>query len=121
VRSRFFLANAISRSTSSANYGARQFVAEMAQLAAQPSLLSGVALIAVDTLVTTSERLRALIVADAELGERIMRALILRRLGLIEQGLGPIVVGFAHEKKARVATGLFAPKRIPIYRDGLQH
>jgi thioredoxin reductase (NADPH) len=39
------------------------------------------------------EKLRALIVADAQLGEHIMRALILRRLGLIEQGLGPIIVG----------------------------
>jgi len=37
--------------------------------------------------------LRALIVADAQLGEHIMRALILRRLGLIEKGLGPIIVG----------------------------
>ena len=40
------------------------------------------------------ERLRALLVAEAELGERIMRALILRRVGLIERGLaGPIIVG----------------------------
>jgi len=33
------------------------------------------------------------LVAEAELGERIMRALILRRVGLIERGAGPIVVG----------------------------
>jgi thioredoxin reductase (NADPH) len=40
------------------------------------------------------ERLRALLVAEADLGERIMRALILRRVGLLEtQGSGPVVIG----------------------------
>ena len=39
-------------------------------------------------------QLRALLIAEAELGERIMRALILRRMGLIESGGGgPIIVG----------------------------
>jgi thioredoxin reductase (NADPH) len=36
-----------------------------------------------------------LLVAEAELGERIMRALILRRIGLIETGAGPVIVGRA--------------------------
>lgn len=71
------------------------FMAEMAQLAGKPALIDGLALTDCDTLVVTPERLRALIVADAQLGEHIMRALILRRLGLIEQGLGPIIVGDA--------------------------
>src|ERR1700738_5259060 len=40
--------------------------------------------------------LPALLVAEAELGERIMRALILRRVGLIETGAGgPVIVGRA--------------------------
>jgi thioredoxin reductase (NADPH) len=35
-------------------------------------------------------------IAEAELGERIMRALIIRRIGLLETGSGgPIIVGFA--------------------------
>ena len=47
-----------------------------------------------DVLVIPPERLRALLVAEAELGERIMRALILRRVGLLETGAGgPIIVG----------------------------
>jgi len=42
------------------------------------------------------ERLRALLVAEAELGGRIMRALILRRVGLLETGAGgPVIVGRA--------------------------
>ncbi|MEO6687791.1 MAG: FAD-dependent oxidoreductase, partial [Dokdonella sp.] len=40
------------------------------------------------------EALRALLIAEAELGERIMRALILRRVGLIENaGSGPVLIG----------------------------
>ena len=34
-----------------------------------------------------------MLIAEAELGERVMRALILRRVGLIEAGAGPIIVG----------------------------
>ena len=38
--------------------------------------------------------LRALVIAEAELGERVMRALILRRVGLIETGAGgPVLIG----------------------------
>jgi thioredoxin reductase (NADPH) len=73
------------------------FMAEMAQLSGRPSLVDGVALTDCETLVVDPEHLRALIVADAALGEQIMRALILRRLGLIERGAGPILVGRANE------------------------
>jgi thioredoxin reductase (NADPH) len=45
-------------------------------------------------LIITPDRLRALLIAEAELGERIMRALILRRIGLLETGAGgPVIVG----------------------------
>src|SRR5208283_4819846 len=49
-----------------------------------------------EALIIPPERLRAVMVAEAELGERIMRALILRRVGLIETGAGgPVIVGRA--------------------------
>jgi thioredoxin reductase (NADPH) len=52
------------------------------------------ALGSVQAVVIPSERLRVLFVAEAELGECIMRALILRRVGLLEAGAGgPIIVG----------------------------
>src|SRR5262249_30759164 len=48
----------------------------------------------VDALVIPPDQLRALLIAEAELGERIMRALILRRVGLLEAGSGgPLIVG----------------------------
>ena len=81
------------RSTIVTEHDDGHFMAEMAQLSGKPALIDGIALTDVETLVIEPERLRALIVADAQLGEHIMRALILRRLGLIEQGLGPVIVG----------------------------
>src|SRR3954449_341918 len=42
-----------------------------------------------------ASRLRALIVGSAELGELIMRAFILRRVRLLERGVGPVLLGRA--------------------------
>src|SRR5687768_4056937 len=74
-----------------------QFLAEVAQLSGGMALVDGHADEDVETLLVPPDRLRALIVADALLGERIMRALILRRVGLIEAGAsGPALIGSAH-------------------------
>jgi thioredoxin reductase (NADPH) len=77
---------------------AGSFMGELAQLSGRPSLVEAEALSDVEAVVIPPERLRALLVAEAELGERIMRALILRRVGLIESGGGgPIIVGHADQ------------------------
>jgi thioredoxin reductase (NADPH) len=70
------------------------FMGELAQLSGRPSLVDAHAQGTVEALIIPPERLRALLVAEAELGERIMRTLILRRVGLIERGAGgPLIVG----------------------------
>ena len=70
------------------------FLGELAQLAGRPALVDATAQTAVDALVIPPDRLRALLIAEAELGERIMRALILRRVGLLEEGSGgPVIIG----------------------------
>jgi thioredoxin reductase (NADPH) len=75
-----------------------EFMGELAQLAGRPVLVDAYAIEPVDALVIRPDRLRALLVAEAELGERIMRALILRRVGLLETGAGgPVVVGRADD------------------------
>src|SRR5262249_56321777 len=51
---------------------------------------------AVQALLIPPRRLRDLLVEEAELGERIMRALILRRVNLLDVGAGgPVIVGRA--------------------------
>jgi thioredoxin reductase (NADPH) len=72
------------------------FMGELAQLAGGPRLVDAYAQGPVDALIVPPDRLRALLVAEAELGEQIMRALILRRVGLIQTGAGgPVIVGHA--------------------------
>jgi thioredoxin reductase (NADPH) len=72
------------------------FLGELAQLAGRPSLVDAHATRPGRALIISPERLRALLVGEAEIGERIMRALILRRVGLIETGIGgPIIIGRA--------------------------
>jgi thioredoxin reductase (NADPH) len=69
---------------------------ELAQLAGRPALVDAYAQEPVEALIIPPDRLRALLIAEAELGERIMRALILRRVGLLEMGtVGPVIVGRA--------------------------
>lgn len=72
---------------------AGSFMGELAQLSGRPSLVNAEALTDGEFISIAPDRLRAVLVAEAELGERIMRALILRRVGLIERGAGPIIVG----------------------------
>jgi thioredoxin reductase (NADPH) len=75
-------------------HGPGSFMGELAQLSGGPSFIDAVALKGGEAVAIPPERLRALLIAEAELGERIMRALILRRVGLIETGGGgPIIVG----------------------------
>lgn len=74
--------------------GPGQFFAEVGQLSNRPALVDVTAEGDVEALLIPSEKLRALMIAEAELGERIMRALILRRMNLIQQGVGgPVLIG----------------------------
>ena len=74
--------------------GPGQFLAELGQLSGRPALVDGRAESDVEALLIPPDRLRALLVAEADLGERIMRALILRRVSLIQGGVGgPVLIG----------------------------
>jgi thioredoxin reductase (NADPH) len=72
------------------------FTGELHQLGDRPTLAGARA--GADGCVALpldATRLRALIVGSAELGELIMRAFILRRVGLLERGVGPVLLGRA--------------------------
>ena len=74
--------------------GPGQFLAEIGQLSGRVALVDGHAEGDIETLLIPPNRLRALLVAEAVLGERIMRALILRRVNLIQGGVGgPVLIG----------------------------
>jgi thioredoxin reductase (NADPH) len=76
--------------------GPGQFLAEIGQLSGRVALVDGHAEGDVETLLIPPEKLRALLIAEADLGERIMRALVLRRVNLIQGGVGgPVLIGSA--------------------------
>ena len=76
--------------------GAGQFLADVGQLSTRATLVDGTAEGDVETLLIPTEGLRALLVAEADLGERIMRALILRRVALLQGGAaGAVLIGSA--------------------------
>src|SRR3954465_10939208 len=84
----------LGRVTPVIDQGPGQFLAEIGQLSGRVALVDGHAEGNVETLLIAPERLRALLVAEADLGERIMRALILRRVSLIQGGVGgPVLIG----------------------------
>jgi thioredoxin reductase (NADPH) len=73
-----------------------EVMAEIGQLSGRQdlSVFDARAVGAVEAIVVPPEALRTLLVAEAELGERILRALILRRVALIEIGFGgPVIIG----------------------------
>ena len=72
--------------------GPGQFLAEVGQLSRRNALVDGRAVTPVEALLIPSEQVRGLIVAEAELGERIVRAMILRSVDLVEAGAGGSVL-----------------------------
>ena len=77
-------------------HGPGGFSGELSQLSDKPSFVDALAVGETQTLEISAENLQALLVAEAVLGEKLMRAMILRRVALIESGAGgPVLVGAA--------------------------
>jgi thioredoxin reductase (NADPH) len=97
------------------DHGPGSFSGELSQLSGRPSFVDGFAVGETDTLLIDAEHLHALLVAEATLGEKMMRAMILRRVALIESGAGgPILVGAAQSPDV-VRLGNF------LRRNGIPH
>jgi thioredoxin reductase (NADPH) len=80
-------------------YGPGSFLGGLEQVAGRPSLVDARAMEAVSALVIAPESLRTIFIHEAALGERIMRALILRRMLLLEASAGgPVIVGYADDR-----------------------
>jgi thioredoxin reductase (NADPH) len=80
--------------TSIGRHGPGEFLAEVGQLSGAPALVDAHADEDIEGLLVTPDKLRQVLVAEAELGERITRALILRRVALIESAAsGAVLVG----------------------------
>ena len=98
-------------------HGPGSFAGELAQLSGRPALVDAKAKGPVEALLVPPDRLRSLLVEEAELGERIMRALILRRVALIEAGAGgPVIVGHAEHRDVLRLEGFLSRNGHPFQR-----
>ncbi len=76
------------------SHGPGQFSGEVSQIAGRESLAAGRAgADGCTALPFDAAHVRALMIGSAELGEIVMRAFILRRVGLIQGGAGSVLVG----------------------------
>jgi thioredoxin reductase (NADPH) len=77
--------------------GPGEFLAEISEIAGHSTLVDGYAEEDVEAILVPTVQLHALLITEADLGERIIRALILRRVSLIEAGAsGPVLIGQPH-------------------------
>ena len=75
-------------------HSAGSLVGELTSLSGQAALFDVIALTDVEALMISTARLRDLMIEEVDLGERIMRALILRRVALLQSTIaGPVIVG----------------------------
>jgi len=78
------------------DYFPGEFLAEAGTLFGGSALVDAQCVGEVEGILVVPDQLRALIIAEADLGERIMRALILRRVSLIQAGAsGATLIGAA--------------------------
>ena len=98
-------------------HSAGSFMGELAQLAGRPALVDARATKPVEAIVIPTRRVPEVLVAEAEIGERIMRALILRRVGLLQSGIsGPVIVGPANQADVLRLEGFLARNGHPHQR-----
>lgn len=94
--------------------GPGEFVAEVGQLSGQPAFVDVHAVDDVEALLIPPEHLRTLMIEEPELGERIMGALIRRRVALIEAGAGgPVLIGPASSPDVIRLQGFLARNAYP--------
>lgn len=84
--------DSLGHTTPITTHGPGQFLGEVGQLSGRPSLVDARAESEVEAIEVAPAQLRALLVAEAELGERLTRAFILRRVGLIEAGASGVTL-----------------------------
>ena len=100
----------LNREAQITSMGAGQFTGEMSELSGRGTLASGRAgPEGCTALPFKAEQIRALIIGSAELGETLMRAFILRRVGLIQERRG----GFGADRSAWHARA-FAAAEFPV-------
>lgn len=70
-----------------------EFTSDVTQLSNKPAVVDARVIEDVEAVLVRPDELSAMMISEADLGETIMRALILRRMLVIERGHGVVLVG----------------------------
>ena len=70
-----------------------EFTSDVTQLSSKPAVVDAHVVEDVEAILLRPDELSAMMISEADLGEKIMRALILRRVLVIERGHGVVLVG----------------------------
>jgi thioredoxin reductase (NADPH) len=70
-----------------------EFTSDVTQLSSKPAVVDAHVVEDVEAVLVRPDELSAMMISEADLGEKIMRALILRRVLVIERGQGVVLVG----------------------------
>ncbi|WP_431831615.1 hypothetical protein [Cupriavidus consociatus] len=79
-----------------------EFTPDITQLSNKPAVVDAYVDEDVDALLLRPDDLSAMIIREADIGEKIMRALILRRALAVERGRGLVIVGAAGNSRLLV-------------------
>jgi thioredoxin reductase (NADPH) len=109
--------NALGQHVPIADHGPGEFMGEVGQLGGAASFTDVEATEDVEALLIPTDRLRALIIGEADLGERIMRALILRRALLIDSASsGPVLIGRPQSPQVLRLQGFLRRNAVPFQK-----
>jgi thioredoxin reductase (NADPH) len=106
--------NGLGQHLTVAEHGPGEFMGEIGQIGGAASFTDAEAVEDVEALMIPAERLRALIIGEADLGERIVRALILRRAMLVEsESSGPVLIGRRQSPQVLRLEGFLRRNAVP--------
>ncbi|CAD6509555.1 FAD-dependent oxidoreductase [Paraburkholderia sabiae] len=78
-----------------------EFTSDVTQLSNKPAVVDAHVIEDVEAILLRPDELSAMMISEADLGEKIMRALILRRVLVIERGHGVVLVGPSNNGRLR--------------------
>jgi thioredoxin reductase (NADPH) len=90
-----------------------EFTSDVSQLSSKPAVFDAHVLEDAEAVLLSPDGLRALMINEADLGEKVMRALILRRVFVTERGEGVIIVGHLGDERVRALSNFLRRNSFP--------
>lgn len=90
-----------------------EFTSDVTQLSSKPAVVDALVVEDVQALLLRPDELSALMISEADVGETLMRALILRRVLVIERGHGVILVGSGDDARLQALQNFLRRNAFP--------